>query len=82
VDGADAAEVARAPGLQQIERLSAAHLADRDAIGAQAQRRADKIGERSDAILRPHGDKVRRCALQLAGGLDVNRHAILGLTHF
>ena len=38
VDGADAAGMAGAPGLEEIERFGAAHLADRDAVGAQAQR--------------------------------------------
>ena len=38
VDGADAAGMTRAPGLEQIERLGAADLADRNAIGPQAQR--------------------------------------------
>ncbi len=38
VDGADAAGMAGAPGLEEVERLSAAHLADRYAVGPQAQR--------------------------------------------
>ena len=38
VDGADAAGMTGAPGLEQIERLGTADLADRDAIGPQAQR--------------------------------------------
>ena len=70
VDGADAAGMAGAPGLQEIERLGAAHLADRDAVGAQAQRGADEIGERGDAVLGAHGDEVGRGALQLARVLD------------
>jgi hypothetical protein len=40
------AGMTRAPGLQQVERLGASHLADQDTIGAQAQRRADEVGER------------------------------------
>jgi len=43
MDGADAAGMSGAPGLQQIERLRATHLADRNAVGPQTQRRADKI---------------------------------------
>ena len=38
VNGADAAWVTRAPGLEEIERFGATHLPDRNAIGAQAQR--------------------------------------------
>ena len=34
VNRAEAAQVARVEGLQQIERLRAAHLADDDSIGA------------------------------------------------
>ena len=70
VDGADAAGMAGAPGLEEIERLGAAHLADRNAIGAQAQRGADQIGERDDAVLGAQRHEVRRLALQLAGVLD------------
>jgi hypothetical protein len=70
VDGADAAGMAGAPGFEEVERFGAAHLADRDAVGAQAQRGADEIGERRDAVLGPHGDEVGRGALQLARVLD------------
>ena len=70
VDGADAAGMAGAPGLQEIERFGAAHLADRDAVGPQAQRRADEIGERGDAVLGAQRDEVGRAALQLARILD------------
>jgi hypothetical protein len=38
-------------GLEQVKRLSAAHLADRDAVQAQSQRRADEIGQRGDTVL-------------------------------
>ena len=51
VDRADAAGMASAPRLQQVQRLGAAHLADRDAVGPQAQRGADQIGQRGNAIL-------------------------------
>ena len=37
VDRADAAGMAGAPRLQEVQRLRAAHLADRDAIGPQPQ---------------------------------------------
>jgi hypothetical protein len=70
MDRADAAGMAGAPGFEEVERFGAAHLADRDAVGAQAQRGADEIGERGDAVLGPHGDEVGRGALQLARVLD------------
>ena len=78
VDGADAAGMAGAPGLQEIERLGAAHLADRDAVGPQAQRGADEIGERGRAVLGAQRHQVRRGALQLAGILD-QHDAVAGL---
>src|SRR3546814_15197369 len=62
--------VACAPRLQEIEGFSPAHLTDRDAVWAKTERGADKIGERRDAIFRPHRDKIGRCALQLARILD------------
>ena len=70
VDRADAAGMAGAPGLQQVERFGAAHLADRDAVGPQAQRGADQIGERGDAVLGAQRHEVGRGALQLARVLD------------
>ncbi len=72
MDGADAARMAGAPGLQEVERLGTADLADRDAVGAQAQRRADEIGERGDTVRCPQRHQVQRRALQLAGVLDQN----------
>jgi hypothetical protein len=51
VDGADAAGMAGAPGLEEVQRLSAAHLADRDAVGPEAERGADKVREGGDAVL-------------------------------
>jgi len=45
VDGADPARMAGAPGFEQIERLAAAHLANRNPIGPQAQRRLHQIGQ-------------------------------------
>src|SRR5579885_3033644 len=38
VDRADAAGMAGAPGLQEVERLRATHFADGNAVGAQPQR--------------------------------------------
>src|SRR3546814_16343411 len=65
VDRADAARMAGAPGLEQVERLGTAHLADRDAVGAQPQGRADKIGERSDPVLGAHRDEIDRKSTRL-----------------
>ena len=72
VDGADPARMAGAPGFEQVQRFRAAHLADGNAVGAQTQRRAHKIGKRCHAILRPHGDEVGRGALQLARALWIS----------
>src|SRR3546814_15682740 len=47
VDGADAAGVACAPRLQEIEGFSPAHLTDRDAVWAKTERGADKTGSAS-----------------------------------
>ena len=65
-----AAGMAGAPGLQQVERLGAAHLADRDAVGAQPKRRLHEIGKRGHAVLGAERHEVRRGALQLARVLD------------
>jgi hypothetical protein len=81
MDRADAAGMAGAPGFEEVEGFGAAHLADRDAVGAQAQRRADEIGERGDAVLGAHGDEVGRGALQLARVLD-QHDAVGGLGDF
>ena len=81
VERADSARMSGAPGLQEIERLRPAHFADRDAIGAQAQRRADEIGERGRAILGAKRDQVRRRALQLPRILD-EHHPVAGLGDF
>ena len=45
VNRAEAAEVARVQGLQQIECLGAAHLADEDAIGPMPERRPQQVGD-------------------------------------
>ena len=76
MDGADAAGMAGAPSLQQIERFGAADFADRDAIRAQAKRGANEIGERRNAVLGPERHEVRRLALQFAGILD--QHDAIG----
>ena len=80
MNGADPARMARAPCFEQVEGFRSAHLADRDAVGAQAQRGPDQIGKRRHAVFRPHGDKIGRGALQFAGVLD-DDDAILRLRH-
>ena len=80
VDGADPAGVSRAPCFQKVEGFRSAHLADGDAIRAQAQRGPHQIGKRRHAVFRPHGDKVGCRALQLARVLD-DDDAIRGLRH-
>ena len=45
VDSADAAGMAGAPGLQEVERLGPAHFADRNAVGPQPQRGAHEFGQ-------------------------------------
>ena len=70
MDGADAAGMTGAPGLQKIERLGSADLADRNAVGSQTERGANEIRERGDLILGAQSDQVRRSTLQLARILD------------
>lgn len=62
--------MAGAPGFEQIERFGAAHLADGNAVGSQAQRGAYEIGEGGDAVLGAHRHEIGRGALQLARVLD------------
>ena len=70
--------MAGAPGLEQVERLGPAHLADRDPVGPKAQGRADQVGERGDAILGAQRNEIGRGALQLARVLD-QHHPVAGL---
>ena len=81
VDGGDAAGMARVPGLEHVERFGTADLADDDTIGAQAQRRADKIGHRDDAWSRPERYRVGGGTLQLACVLDQD-DALVDPRHF
>ena len=78
VQRADAAGMAGAPGLEEVERLGAADLADRDAVGPQPERGADEIGQRGRVILGAQRNEVWRGALQLARILD-QHHAVAGL---
>src|SRR3546814_18919692 len=58
MDRADAAGMAGAPRLEQIERFGAAHFADRDAIGTQAQACADELGHCNARCSNPRQDMV------------------------
>ena len=58
------------PGFQQIVRLRAANLPDRDAIRSQPQRGTNEIGERGDAILGAERHEIGRLTLPFAGVLD------------
>src|SRR5882757_4423646 len=70
MNGADTAGMAGAPRLQEIERFGASDFTDWDAVRAQAERGANEIGERSNAILGPERYEVRRLALQFTRILD------------
>ncbi len=67
-----------APRLQKIERLGAAHLADRDSVRTQPQRGPDEIGQRRGTVLGAQRYKVGCGALQLARILD-QHHAVASL---
>ena len=62
--------MAGAPGLQQVQRLGPPYLADRDAIGTQAQGRSHEVGQGRGAVLGAERHEVRHGALQLAGVFD------------
>ena len=64
--------MAGAPGLEEIERLGAAHFANRNPVRAKAKAGTDQIRERGNAILGPHRHKVWGAALELAGVFDQN----------
>jgi hypothetical protein len=70
VDGGDPAGMAGVPGLEHVERLAAAHLADDDAVGAQPQRRADQVGHADAARPGAQRDVSGAARLQLARVLD------------
>lgn len=67
---ADAAGMACAPCLEQIQCLGTAHLTNRDTIRPQAQGRAHQFGQGHDAVARTERDKVGRSTLQFARIFD------------
>src|SRR5579875_690676 len=69
VGGGEAARVAGVPGLEQIQRLMAAHLADDDPIGAHAQHLAHVPAQVGRAARNP-ADDVAGLYLQLQLVLD------------
>ena len=81
MDRTDPAGMAGAPGFEEIERFGTAHLADGDAIRAQAKGGAHKIGQRRDAVLGAQCDQIGRRALQFAGVFDED-DAVGGLGDF
>ena len=70
VNGADPAGMARAPCFEQVEGFRSAHLPNRDAVGAQAQRGPHKVRQAGDAILGAQRHQIGRGTLQLAGVFD------------
>ena len=70
MDGPDASGMSGAPGFQEIQRLRAAHLADRDAIRPEPKGRANEIGKRGDAVLGAKRDEIGCLALKFAGVFD------------
>ena len=71
------------PVPQAFSKSSASgpHLADRDAVRPQPQRRADQIGKRGNAVLGAQRNKVGSLALKFAGIL-YQHHPIGGLCDF
>ena len=84
VAGAHAAVVAGVHGLQHVERLAAAALADDDAVGAHAQGVADELADRDRALAldvrrpRLERDDVLLAELQLGGVLDGHDPLVVG----
>jgi hypothetical protein len=62
VDGGDAAGMAGAPDLHQVQRFAAAHFADDHAVGAQAHRGAHQLGHGHDAFARVRSGTWSRAA--------------------
>lgn len=60
----DTAGMAGAPCFQQVQRLGAAHLTNRDTVGPQAQGGPHQFGQGYDTIPCTHGDQIGGCALQ------------------
>ena len=76
VDGGERAVVAGGHGLEHVEGLAAADLADDDAVGAHAQRVADQVADGDPALAldvgRPglQADDVLLLELEFGGVLD------------
>ena len=72
MDGADAARMAGAPGLEEVERLGTAHLANGDAVGPEAERAADEIADRTRC---PDFDRFKPLFDQVQRDLDAGTRA-------
>ena len=72
--------MAGVPGLEHVERFAAAHLADDDSVGTQAEGRADEVGHCHRAGSGAKRDGVGRGRLQLARVLDQD-HALVEMRH-
>src|SRR4051812_12125846 len=81
MDGAEASEVTGVEGLQEVEGLTAAHLADDDAIGPMPQRGTEQIGDRDSrqwrlvpqrhlSSSRLESEEIRLVEVDLCGLLD------------
>ena len=81
MDGGDAAGMAGVPGLEHVERLAAADLADDDAVGPQAAASTarDPPARRRPALVR-RATQSGRGALQFAGVFDQD-HPLIELGH-
>ncbi|MCY1453559.1 hypothetical protein D9M71_705620 [compost metagenome] len=81
MNGGDAARVAGAPGLDQVQRLAAPYLANHHPIGAQAQRGAHQVSHAHHTRLGTQGDVIEGRALQLDRVLEY-QHAVTRAGHF
>ena len=75
MDSCDAARMASAPYLDEIQCLGAAHFADHDAIRAQAHGRAHQLGHGHHACARAQRNVVAGRALQLHRVFE-HQHAV------
>ncbi|MDT4850629.1 hypothetical protein FQZ97_847820 [compost metagenome] len=80
MNGGDTAGMAGAPGLDQVQRLAAAHLADHHAVWAQAQRAAHQVGHGHHARFGAQSDVIEGRTLQLDRVLQ-HQHAVAAAGH-
>ena len=75
MDGGNAAGVAGAPDLHQVQGFAATHFADDHAVRPQAHRGPHQLGHRHDASAGAQRHMVAGCALQLDGVFE-HKHAV------